>query len=88
MNVPCHYDFNGLPLPIDFQWLRTPCPERLFTLTGRALRLHGRESIGSWFEQSLVARRQAALWRSWRPWLAAFGVALPSTCLLIASAWR
>jgi len=45
-------------LPIEFQWLRTPFPERLFTLTGSALRLHGRESVGSWFEQSLVARRQ------------------------------
>lgn len=45
-------------LPLEFQWLRTPFPERIFTLTGRALRLHGRESIGSWFEQALVARRQ------------------------------
>ncbi len=45
-------------LPAEFQWLRTPQPERLFTLTGQALRLHGRESVGSWFEQSLVARRQ------------------------------
>ena len=52
-------DFSQLrELPIEFQWLRTPHPERLFTLTGSALRLHGRESIGSWFEQSLVARRQ------------------------------
>lgn len=45
-------------LPPEFQWLRTPQPERLFTLTGEALRLYGRESVGSWFEQSLVARRQ------------------------------
>jgi xylan 1,4-beta-xylosidase len=45
-------------LPMEFQWLRTPHHERLFSLTGKALRLHGRESIGSWFEQSLVARRQ------------------------------
>ncbi len=52
-------DFSGCrELPIEFQWLRTPFPERLFTLTGSALRLHGRESVGSWFEQSLVARRQ------------------------------
>ena len=43
---------------MEFQWLRTPYPERLFSLTGSALRLHGRESVGSWFEQSLVARRQ------------------------------
>jgi xylan 1,4-beta-xylosidase len=45
-------------LPPEFQWLRTPHPERLFALTGHALRLTGRESIGSLFEQSLVARRQ------------------------------
>ena len=45
-------------LPGEFQWLRTPYPDRLFTFTGSALRLHGRESVGSWFEQSLVARRQ------------------------------
>jgi len=54
------YDFSGANLPLDFQWLRTPQPERLFSLTARPgwLRLTGRESIGSWFEQSLVARRQ------------------------------
>ncbi|WP_157019675.1 glycoside hydrolase family 43 protein [Mesorhizobium xinjiangense] len=54
------YDFSGPDLPADFQWLRTPYPERIFSLTdnpGR-LRLIGRESIGSWFEQALVARRQ------------------------------
>jgi len=45
-------------LPIEFQWLRTPFPDRLFNLTGTTLRLYGRESVGSWFEQSLVARRQ------------------------------
>ncbi|MBB4351082.1 beta-xylosidase [Rhizobium cellulosilyticum] len=47
-------------LPVDFQWLRTPCPERLFSLHERPghLRLTGREAIGSLFEQSLVARRQ------------------------------
>jgi xylan 1,4-beta-xylosidase len=45
-------------LPDAFQWLRTPYSERLFTMTGHSLRLTGRESIGSWFEQSLVARRQ------------------------------
>ena len=53
-----HIPFSGDQLPIDFQWLRTPHPERLFQLTGKTLRLFGRESIGSWFEQSLVARRQ------------------------------
>jgi xylan 1,4-beta-xylosidase len=52
------YPFDGPALPADFQWLRTPYPERIFTLTGDGLRLHARESIGSWFEQALVARRQ------------------------------
>lgn len=58
---PSRHRFDGRTLPLEFQWLRTPFPERLFTLTGSALRLHGRESIGSWFEQSLVARRQEHL---------------------------
>ncbi len=47
-------------LPLDFQWLRTPSPERIFSLSARPgwLRLYARESIGSWFEQALIARRQ------------------------------
>jgi xylan 1,4-beta-xylosidase len=49
--------FDGA-LPPEFQWLRTPEPDRLFTMTGAALRLTGRESLGSWYEQALVARRQ------------------------------
>jgi xylan 1,4-beta-xylosidase len=57
---PVRHRFDCAALPSDFQWLRTPFPERLFSLSERPgwLRLHGRESIGSWFEQSLVARRQ------------------------------
>jgi hypothetical protein len=31
----------------------------------------------------LVGRRQIALWNSWRPWLAAFGLALPCSFLLM-----
>ena len=31
---PVEYRFDGPALPEDFQWLRTPYPERLFTLTG------------------------------------------------------
>jgi len=53
-----HRTFQTGDLAPEFQWLRTPFPERIFTLTGQALRLTGRESIGSWFEQALVARRQ------------------------------
>ncbi|KAK4112715.1 glycoside hydrolase family 43 protein [Canariomyces notabilis] len=47
---------NGLHK--DFQWLRTPETERIFNTEGGKLTLIGREAIGSWFEQALVARRQ------------------------------
>ncbi|MBI5766409.1 MAG: glycoside hydrolase family 43 protein [Verrucomicrobia bacterium] len=55
-----HFDSPSLPLP--FQWLRTPSPGEIFSLTARPghLRLFGRETIGSQFTQSLVARRQQA----------------------------
>jgi xylan 1,4-beta-xylosidase len=59
-SAPVREDFYGPELPIDFQWLRTPYPEEIFSLTARPgyLRLFGRETIGSLFRQSLVARRQ------------------------------
>jgi len=49
-------------LPIDFQWLRSPWPGELFSLTERPgfLRLYGRDTVGSLFKQALVARRQQA----------------------------
>lgn len=55
-------DFDGPALPIDFQWLRTPEPDAILSLTARPghLRLYGRETIGSLFTQALVARRQQA----------------------------
>ena len=58
------YRFDQPELHPDFQWPRAPHPERIFSLSERrgCLRLFGRESIGSWFEQSLVARRQTE-WR-------------------------
>jgi len=58
--APGRHDFDSPQLPLDFQWLRTPWPEEIFSLTARPgyLRLFGRESIGSLFRQSLVARRQ------------------------------
>lgn len=60
--APARHDFDDATLPIDFQWLRTPWPDDIFSLTARPghLRLHGRETIGSPFRQSLVARRQQA----------------------------
>lgn len=53
-------EFGKPVLPAEFQWLRTPYPDRIFSLTEKpgVLRLFGRELIGSWFEQALVARRQ------------------------------
>jgi xylan 1,4-beta-xylosidase len=58
--TPARENFDGPQLPQDFQWLRTPWPEEIFSLTARPgfLRLFGRETIGSSFRQSLVARRQ------------------------------
>jgi xylan 1,4-beta-xylosidase len=52
--------FTGDALPAEFQWLRTPYPTELFSLHARPgyLRLYGRETVGSFFTQSLVARRQ------------------------------
>ncbi len=57
---PDRDDFDDPHLPLAFQWLRSPFPEELFTLTARPghLRLYGRETVGSSFRQSLVARRQ------------------------------
>ncbi len=54
--------FDTATLPEAFQWLRTPDADRLFSLTARPgyLRLYGRETIGSHFTQTLVARRQQA----------------------------
>jgi xylan 1,4-beta-xylosidase len=61
-DAPSRSDFDEPTLPIDFQWLRSPWPDELFSLTARRgfLRLFGRETIGSLFRQSLVARRQQA----------------------------
>lgn len=58
--APTREDFDSPELPVDFQWLRSPFPEELFSLTARPgyLRLHGRESMGSLFRHALVARRQ------------------------------
>jgi xylan 1,4-beta-xylosidase len=60
--TPPRVAFDGPELPIDFQWLRTPRSDEIFSLTERPgfLRLYGRDTIGSVFRQSLVARRQQA----------------------------
>lgn len=53
------YHFDQSFLSIDFQSLRVPVAEDWCTLTARSgfLRLYGRESLSSFHEQSLVARR-------------------------------
>ena len=58
-SIPERVNFQGPELPVEFQWLRSPYPEELFSLTERPghLRLFGRETIGSLFRQSLIARR-------------------------------
>ena len=60
--APARTTFDTGRLPIDFQWLRYEWDERLFSLIERPgfLRLFGAESFGSWFRQSLIARRQQA----------------------------
>jgi xylan 1,4-beta-xylosidase len=60
--TPARHDFDVAELPVDFQWLRTPWPDELFSLTARPghLRLFGRDTIGSHFKHALVARRQQA----------------------------
>jgi xylan 1,4-beta-xylosidase len=60
--APPRTTFAAAKLPIDFQWLRYAFDEALFSLKARPgfLRLFGAESFGSWFRQSLVARRQQA----------------------------
>lgn len=57
--APTRFDFAELEaLPPQLQWLRSPDTARLFEVRDDALRLFGRESIGAWFEQTLVAARQ------------------------------
>lgn len=60
---PARMTFAPGALPQPLQWLRSPKPERLFSLTERpgALRLFGREAPGSQFDHALVARRQTDL---------------------------
>jgi hypothetical protein len=69
---------------------------RLFDLVSRLLPREEREAVQGdllesgecWWRSlfavfGLVIRREAALWTHWQPWLAMFGLALPSSFLLI-----
>lgn len=62
-DLPWDGGFADGPLPNDLQWLRTPNSGTLFSLSARPgfLRLYGRETVGSQFEQALIARRQQHL---------------------------
>ena len=61
---PARENFDGAQLPVDFQWLRSPWPDELFSLTERPgfLRLYGRETVGSLFKQALVRAGTVALY--------------------------
>ncbi|TPW28308.1 glycoside hydrolase family 43 protein [Martelella alba] len=60
---PVRTNFAPGPLPIAFQWLRSPEPARLFSLAANpgSLRIYGRLSPGNFFESAMLARRQTAL---------------------------
>lgn len=55
-----HVDFTKDSLPIDFLSLRMPLSKDILSYTDNPgyLRLYGKASLGSLFEQALVARRQ------------------------------
>tara|TARA_R110002049_G_scaffold308910_2_gene514841 strand:- start:16013 stop:17605 length:1593 start_codon:yes stop_codon:yes gene_type:complete len=56
---PVRIDFNQEKLPIDFQSLRIPVSENWCSLSARPgfLRLYGKQSLSSFHQQSLLARR-------------------------------
>ena len=53
-----HVQFSTQELPDTYHSLRYPLPEEICYVDDGYLVLHGQESLGSWFEQSLLARRQ------------------------------
>src|SRR4051812_35799399 len=68
---------------------------RLVNAISRLLQPHEREAVLGDFAESgetggralhdlagLIVRRQAALWKDWRPWLALFGIVVPISLLL------
>ncbi|MFA5293266.1 MAG: glycoside hydrolase family 43 protein [Phycisphaerae bacterium] len=60
---PARDDFNGKTLNLHLNTLRVPPDESWLSLTQRPgwLRIYGRESLGSKFRQSMVARRITSL---------------------------
>ncbi len=51
-------DFKRQKLPNSYHSLRYPLPKEVLYYSTHALTLHGQQSLGSLFEQSLLARRQ------------------------------
>lgn len=51
-------DFKSQTLPSSYHSLRYPLPKNILYYLNQSLVLHGQESLGSLFEQSLMARRQ------------------------------
>ena len=60
--IPTRLDFNTKEINIHFQSLRVPMTDDWVNLTDRPgyLRLYGRQSLSSTFQQSLIARRVQA----------------------------
>jgi xylan 1,4-beta-xylosidase len=57
--LPSRDDFDSPKLGVDWSSLRVPADESWLSLSERPgwLRLRGRDSLHSWFDQSLIARR-------------------------------
>ncbi|WP_394494807.1 glycoside hydrolase family 43 protein [Shewanella sp. ENK2] len=53
-------NFDGASISNNFQWLRTPTPETFYRLESQSahLKITGKHSVGSTFEQALIATRQ------------------------------
>lgn len=65
-------DFDTPVLPLKYQSLRVPLNDQMLSLTVRPgyVRLYGRESLGSRFCQSLIARRRSDWQNRKRPTMA------------------
>jgi hypothetical protein len=67
-----------------WQWSLVEVASRLLVL-GDLVESEERAWKGLFGVMGLVVRRQALLWKSWRPWLAGFALALPSSFLLMGA---
>lgn len=60
-------------------------PEERETVLGDLSEAHENAWRGLLEVLGLVARRQLLLWKNWRPWVSGFGLALPSSFLLMGA---